>query len=46
MQEQGYYTLVPGTATGDAPWTNIPISFYGGVNSKTGEVSDRQHPLC
>lgn len=34
---------IPGKAEGKAIVSNQPISFWGGVNSKTGEVIDRRH---
>lgn len=36
--------LVPGTATGRAMTTDVPLSLWGGLNPETGEVIDRRHP--
>jgi predicted aconitase with swiveling domain len=38
--------LVPGAATGIALCSDVPISFWGGLRPETGEIIDRQHPLC
>jgi len=35
--------VIPGKAEGKAIVSNQPISFWGGVNPKTGEVIDRRH---
>jgi len=35
--------IIPGKAEGKAIVSNQPISFWGGVNPKTGEVIDRRH---
>jgi predicted aconitase with swiveling domain len=37
--------LVVGVAAGIALVTNTPLSFWGGVDPRTGEVIDRRHPL-
>jgi predicted aconitase with swiveling domain len=37
--------VVPGTATGEAVTTDVPISFWGGLDPHTGEIIDRRHPL-
>jgi predicted aconitase with swiveling domain len=36
--------LVPGTATGRALTTDVPLSLWGGLDPETGEVIDRRHP--
>lgn len=39
--------LVPGNAgTGDALVFTQPISFWGGINPATGQVTDVRHPQC
>jgi len=38
--------LVDGAATGPALVTDTPLSFWGGVDPRTGEVIDRRHPLA
>jgi predicted aconitase with swiveling domain len=38
--------LVIGQAVGSAVVTQQPISFWGGINPKTGDVIDRRHELC
>jgi predicted aconitase with swiveling domain len=39
--------LVPGSAgTGPALVLTAPISFWGGVDPKTGRVADVRHPEC
>ncbi len=35
--------LVPGRAEGPALVTSEPLSFWGGLNPKTGEIIDRRH---
>jgi cis-L-3-hydroxyproline dehydratase len=37
--------LVPGKASGPLIHSDTPLSFWGGVNSFTGEIIDRHHPL-
>lgn len=37
--------LVPGEAAGEALVSSEPLSFWGGYDSKTGEIIDRRHPL-
>ncbi|KPF41983.1 aconitase X [Rhizobium sp. AAP43] len=39
------YELVPGTAEGPLLYSDVPLSFWGGVEPITGEVIDRHHPL-
>ena len=39
--------LVPGTAgSGEALVLTAPISFWGGVDPKTGRIADVRHPQC
>ncbi|KAL6362048.1 hypothetical protein LRP88_05531 [Fusarium phalaenopsidis] len=38
-------TYVDGTASGKLLAANLELSFWGGVNPKTGQVIDRFHPL-
>jgi predicted aconitase with swiveling domain len=35
--------IVPGEAAGEAVMSHQPISFWGGINSLTGEIIDRRH---
>jgi len=35
--------VVAGVARGEAVVTNQPISFWGGLNTETGEIIDRRH---
>ncbi len=37
--------VAPGRARGEALVSDQPIGFYGGVDPKTGVVTDRGHPL-
>ena len=37
--------LVPGAANGRLLVSEVPLSFWGGYNSSSGEVIDRRHPL-
>jgi len=37
--------IVEGHAEGEALVSEKPISFYGGVDPKTGEVREKGHPL-
>jgi len=37
--------IVPGSAEGMALVSKEPISFWGGVNPRTGEIIDRRHEL-
>lgn len=39
-------SLVPGLARGDVIYTTVPISFWMGVDTNSGIVIDRHHPLC
>lgn len=38
--------LDPGTASAKLIHSTIPLSFWGGIDTKTGNVIDRNHPLC
>nr|WP_316657004.1 aconitase X [uncultured Gellertiella sp.] len=37
--------LVDGKAKGELLHSDVPISFWGGIDAATGEVIDRTHPL-
>lgn len=37
--------IVAGVAQGEALVSNDPLSFWGGYNHQTGEITDRRHPL-
>jgi predicted aconitase with swiveling domain len=37
--------IVPGKAEGRALVSAEPLSFWGGFNHKSGEITDRRHPL-
>lgn len=37
--------MVKGTAEGTALVSSEPLSFWGGYNHQTGEITDRRHPL-
>ena len=37
--------IVPGRAEGDILYTDYPITFYGGIDMKTGEIIQTDHPL-
>lgn len=37
--------LIPGIAEGDLVGSNVALSFWGGVDPKTGTVIDTHHPL-
>ena len=37
--------VVSGAADGYAVVTKDPISFFGGVNPRTGKISEKEHPL-
>lgn len=38
--------LVPGHGVGEALVLDAPLSFWGGVDSESGRIIDRQHPQC
>ena len=40
----GARILIPGAADGPLLRLNAPISFWGGVDPKTGTISDPRHP--
>ena len=37
--------FIPGAASGIALVSHEPLSFWGGYDWKTGEITDRRHPL-
>jgi predicted aconitase with swiveling domain len=37
--------VVAGDATGELLVSSEPLSFWGGYDSRTGEIIDRRHPL-
>lgn len=37
--------IVPGTADGFVLVSDEPLSFWGGYDHRTGEITDRRHPL-
>lgn len=37
--------VIPGSAKGTALVSREPISFWGGYDWKSGEITDRRHPL-
>ena len=37
-------TLVPGNAEGRALVLDEPLSFWGGVDPETGDITDVRHP--
>lgn len=37
--------IVRGPVQGEALVSNEPLSFWGGYNHQTGEITDRRHPL-
>jgi predicted aconitase with swiveling domain len=37
--------VIPGQAQGVALVSNEPLSFWGGYDWQTGEITDRRHPL-
>ena len=39
------HPLVPGAGAGPLLVTDVPLSFWGGVDPLTGEIVDRHHPL-
>jgi predicted aconitase with swiveling domain len=38
--------IVDGAAAGPVLASAVPLSLWGGVDSDTGTIIDRQHPLC
>uniref|UniRef100_UPI000F01F39D aconitase X swivel domain-containing protein n=1 Tax=Pseudomonas viridiflava TaxID=33069 RepID=UPI000F01F39D len=39
-------SLVGGSAQGELLFADVGLSFWGGVNSLTGDVIDQHHPLA
>ena len=39
-------SLVDGRASGEVLFADVGLSFWGGVDPQTGEIVDRDHPLC
>lgn len=39
------YALVPGSAEGRVLFSDMPISFWGGIDPETGTVIDISHPM-
>ncbi len=37
--------VIPGTTSGSALVSHEPLSFWGGYDWKSGEITDRRHPL-
>lgn len=37
--------VIPGKAQGVALVTDVPLSFWGGYDHRSGEITDRRHPL-
>jgi predicted aconitase with swiveling domain len=37
--------IIPGSAEGEGLVANEPLSFWGGYDYHTGEITDRRHPL-
>lgn len=37
--------IISGTAAGEAVVTDVPLSFWGGLDPDTSEIIDRHHPL-
>lgn len=37
--------MVPGNATGQVLVSDEPLSFWGGYDHRSGEITDRRHPL-
>ena len=38
--------LVPGHASGEVLYSDVPLSFWMGIDTETGVIIDRHHPLC
>ena len=45
MTERSIKVLVKGKAVGRALKSDLPLSFLGGIEPKTGRILDRTHPL-
>lgn len=41
-----YKVMVPGTVSAEALASQMPLSFWGGVNVETGVIQDVHHDLC
>ena len=39
------HPVIPGSAEGEGLVANEPLSFWGGYDYHTGEITDRRHPL-
>jgi len=39
------HPIIPGSAEGEGLVTHEPLSFWGGYDYHTGEITDRRHPL-
>ena len=39
------HPVIPGSADGEGLVANEPLSFWGGYDYHTGEITDRRHPL-
>ena len=37
--------VIPGSANGVGLVSSVPLSFWGGYDWKSGEITDRRHPL-
>jgi predicted aconitase/predicted aconitase with swiveling domain len=46
MQEMIGRCLVPGHASGEVLYSDVPLSFWMGIDTETGAIIDRHHPLC
>lgn len=49
LNQSNYITgnvIVAGNGEGEVIATDVPLSFWGGYNSETGEIIDHHHPLC
>lgn len=46
MQEIIGRCLVPGHASGEVLYSDVPLSFWMGIDTETGAIIDRHHPLC
>jgi predicted aconitase with swiveling domain len=42
----GYKVLVAGSAEGEVLVLDEPLSFWGGLDTATGQIIDRHHPQC
>jgi predicted aconitase with swiveling domain len=40
------YSVIPGKAMGESICSNIPISFWGGIDAHSGKIVDVYHDLC